>query len=820
MGGLRKALIVANDQYEHEGLEQLMSPGADAEALASVLGDAQVGAFDVQVVRNEPAHVVQRRIEDLFAESRTDDVLLLHFSCHGLKSESGELFFAARDTRPNRLRATAVSADFVQRCMQESRSGSVVLLLDCCYGGAFSQGVSVRASGNVNVRDSFPSGELGGGRGRAVITASSSMEFALDGNQLAADRTQRPSVFTAALVEGLATGEADRDEDGLISLNELYDYVFDRVREQNPHQTPSRDIEMQGELYLARSRRRRIHPAPIPADLRAAMTDPNMFTRLGAVSELRSWLASTNLPAALAASAALADMAGADIGYVAEAAARVLREAAVRAVERDLHFGRVVKDSGRVHRTVHLQGPPLARACTFRASDSRIRIEEAPEGLDVSVDTSQPGQLLGHIAITGPAGEAVATIPVEVEVISGLPTPPATKPVGTVEPTSVSRPTPFRPTGVATPPPRPAAEAGPEALTNRTVVPEPKPAPEPEPRSQHSPRRWFGYGGAATACLAVLAGALVWHPWSDGHPPLSPSTSASPYTPSSSGHPQSWRPFAPLPVAVEGAGAASFHDQLWVAGGNSADADHDPLSAVQVFDPATGRWSRGPSLPQPVGEAGVVSTGRSLYVIGGGRAPDTPLATVYRLDDPGGRWTADAPLPQARISGAAAYDGTRILYAGGVGPDREDHGDVFAFQNGAWQAMGSLHQPRDNLAAASDGQGSVWFLGGSNPARKLYRTVERVRGGEVVQLGNLFVAVRTPAAVWWPGAGACLIGGEGDPSGRVSCLARPEKAWDPPVLSQPRAGLAAAIVGDHVYTAGGYFGSTPASRVTEAIPVE
>jgi len=54
------------------------------------------------------------------------------------------------------------SADFVQQCMRASRSRSIVLLLDCCYGGAFSQGVTVRAAGNVNVLDSFPGGKLGG----------------------------------------------------------------------------------------------------------------------------------------------------------------------------------------------------------------------------------------------------------------------------------------------------------------------------------------------------------------------------------------------------------------------------------------------------------------------------------------------------------------------------------------------------------------------------------------------------------------------------------------------------------------------------------
>ena len=174
MAGRRIALIVANDEYEHEGLSRLRAPAADAEALARVLGDSQIGGFDVRVVYNDPAHRISRHIEDLFAERRPDDVLLLHFSGHGLKSESGELFFAASNTRPNRLGSTAVSADFVQRCMRDCRSRSVVLLLDCCYGGAFGRGVTVRASGEANVLDSFAGMPAGGGRGRAVITASRS----------------------------------------------------------------------------------------------------------------------------------------------------------------------------------------------------------------------------------------------------------------------------------------------------------------------------------------------------------------------------------------------------------------------------------------------------------------------------------------------------------------------------------------------------------------------------------------------------------------------------------------------------------------------
>jgi hypothetical protein len=272
MDGQRKALIVASDEYEQEGLQNLLAPAADAEALRHVLGDPQIGDFAVQVMHNEPSHVISSQIEGLFLESRPDDVLLLHFSCHGLKSDSGELFFAACNTRPDRLGSTTIPADFVQRCMRSSRSRSIVLLLDCCYGGAFAQGVSVRSAGDVNVLDSFPQERSGGGRGRAIITASNAMEYAFEGNHLVADQRSRPSLFTAALVEGLASGEADLDEDGWVSVDELYDYVFDRVREQNPHQTPSRHIELAGDLYLARSHRQR-RAAPVPLTVQGAGSD-------------------------------------------------------------------------------------------------------------------------------------------------------------------------------------------------------------------------------------------------------------------------------------------------------------------------------------------------------------------------------------------------------------------------------------------------------------------------------------------------------------------------------------------------------------------
>ena len=92
-----------------------------------------------------------------------------------------------------------------------------------------------------------------------ILTASSAMEYAFEGDELTGDGN--PSVFTTAVVKGLETGEADRDQDHRISVEELYDYVCEQVREVTPDQSPNMLSHLEGELYVARS----AYVAPVPA---------------------------------------------------------------------------------------------------------------------------------------------------------------------------------------------------------------------------------------------------------------------------------------------------------------------------------------------------------------------------------------------------------------------------------------------------------------------------------------------------------------------------------------------------------------------------
>jgi hypothetical protein len=315
----RFALIVASGAYSDPKLSRLRTPTTDAEALARVLRDPEIGDFEVDLAVDEPESALRRRISTFFSERSRDDLLLLHFSCHGLKDDSGHLYFAATDTEVAQLDATAVSAEFVSRQMTRSRSRKVIALLDCCYSGAIARGLTFRGGDRVDLDDHL------GGNGRVILTASSAMEYAFEGEELTG--TGNPSVFTTAVVKGLETGEADRDQDHRISVEELYDYVCEQVREVTPDQTPTMLSHLEGELYLARSSYvAPVSAAELPPELRAAIDSPLAGVRVGVVSELERLLAGHDPALAAAARGALAHLTEDDSRRVATAASAALGE--------------------------------------------------------------------------------------------------------------------------------------------------------------------------------------------------------------------------------------------------------------------------------------------------------------------------------------------------------------------------------------------------------------------------------------------------------------------------------------------------------------
>jgi len=225
----KTALLIGVSEYQ-PGLSPLPAATKDVTALKQVLEHPDIGGFQVISLTNPDPSSMQEAIETFFADRSKNDLVLLYFSGHGVKDRSGELFFATPKTRKSEkgdlIQSTAVPASFVHRMMELSRSKRQIVILDCCFSGAFARGMVPKDDGSVDIRSQL------GGEGRVVLTSSDATQYSF--TQESSDL----SVYTHYLVEGLETGEADLNRDGTISIEDLFNYLKPKVRGVSPEMKP------------------------------------------------------------------------------------------------------------------------------------------------------------------------------------------------------------------------------------------------------------------------------------------------------------------------------------------------------------------------------------------------------------------------------------------------------------------------------------------------------------------------------------------------------------------------------------------------------
>ncbi|MGH3841349.1 MAG: caspase, EACC1-associated type [Pseudonocardiaceae bacterium] len=210
----RRALLIANSRYEDPRFRQLASPDADVRGLAAVLEDSEIGGYEVATLTDENWSRARIEIARFCASRKRDDLILIYYSGHTFKDETGVLYLCFKDSDPDILSATGISGAFLIDQISRCRSKRKVLVLDSVYSGSILRGAP-------DIRGDF-----------VILAAAGPTEYSFESAE------SQESVFTHYLIEGLRTGAADLDGDGMITFDELLVYAKRNVERQIDSQRP------------------------------------------------------------------------------------------------------------------------------------------------------------------------------------------------------------------------------------------------------------------------------------------------------------------------------------------------------------------------------------------------------------------------------------------------------------------------------------------------------------------------------------------------------------------------------------------------------
>jgi len=264
----RWAVVIGVGEYEHPGIPRLRYPVADADAMYQTLIGA--GGFKKENVLlltdRSPRKPTLRNIKwalgtFLARSAHKDDTVVIFFAGHGapevdsrgLERDGLAKYLVPSDADPDDLFATALPMDDLQTIFARIESERLVAFLDACYSGAAGgRTFMTKKSRVISVDETFLD-RLTRGKGRAIVTASRTSEVSIELDDL------KHGLFTYYLVEGLK-GAADRNGDGVVTLQELYEYVEQQVSRRSRivggNQHPVMKGELEGVLPLMQLRNR------------------------------------------------------------------------------------------------------------------------------------------------------------------------------------------------------------------------------------------------------------------------------------------------------------------------------------------------------------------------------------------------------------------------------------------------------------------------------------------------------------------------------------------------------------------------------------
>lgn len=208
------AIIVGVAIYNH--MPSLNYTDDDAYKMYAFLRSPEGGGVpdeQMKVLVDEGAtrKNIMKNMTMLFEKADSNDVILFYFSGHGLKNAFLPMDF---DGYLNKVKHSEIKEIF-KNCKAKYK----LCIADACHAGGLTGAKDITTSGSTYYYEAFK-GTKGG---TAFMLSSKAEEISIENAGL------RQGIFTHFLIKGLK-GNADHDDNQLITIREVYDYVKVNVK--------------------------------------------------------------------------------------------------------------------------------------------------------------------------------------------------------------------------------------------------------------------------------------------------------------------------------------------------------------------------------------------------------------------------------------------------------------------------------------------------------------------------------------------------------------------------------------------------------------
>lgn len=234
----RWAVIVGISNYQHRDWN-LRYADRDAEELYKLLLTPSGGGFkpeNVCKLINETATTgnITRALRGFLKKPAREDLVLIYFACHGAPDfdRPDNVYLLTHDTDPNEIAGTALPMREIDDSLKGNlHAKKVVILVDACHSAAVGGGIGSRnAIPEATVLNRYLQEMSRAKDGLALITSAEANEAAQEHERWGGGH----GVFTHFLLEGMR-GAADTDDNDIVTIGELFEYVRDRVKQETNH---------------------------------------------------------------------------------------------------------------------------------------------------------------------------------------------------------------------------------------------------------------------------------------------------------------------------------------------------------------------------------------------------------------------------------------------------------------------------------------------------------------------------------------------------------------------------------------------------------